>query len=588
MQYTMNHMRTITRLMVLWLCGTTALANNIEVSNAAIVSKNGTEMYAMVQFDISWDNSWRGSGEVGVPFVPYNWDAAWVFIKYRVSGGDWKHAWLNNTGHSAPSGGVIETGLLTAGAEFNVTTNPALGVFLFRNAIGAGDISFSNVQLRWNYGANGVTNEDVVDVVVYAVEMVYVTQDPFYLGSGGTESGCFTNGSFNKDQVWSVTVPPGQGGSGYDWDDPPTVSLSGGGGSEAEAEVSNITLGAVRSITVTNNGYGYFTAPTVTISGGSGSGATATAALGSQGATTFQIIGEGAIDIERASGKLWGTTQNTGFGSTIGPPGTLPAAFPKGYKAFYCMKHEITQQQYVDFLNSLTTVQATARYPNQTTYRHAITVTEGIYGTSLPDVACNYLSWSDVVAILDWMALRPMTELEFEKASKGTALPSANQYPWGTGAPTAATGLSNAGSSDEEPSNSSNSAYNICSPNCYSLSGPIRVGAFAGDATNRETSGASYYGILELSGNVREWVVGVGKETGRNYTGLHGDGLIDVTHGTADVPAWPSGSFPDGIGFRGGDWMNYHAFMQVSDRTVASMPNSRQAYSGGRGVRTAP
>ena len=34
-------------------------------------------------------------------------------------------------------------------------------------------------------------------------------------------------------------------------------------------------------------------------------------------------------------------------------PRTLSAEFPKGYQAFYCMRHEITQQQYVDFLNTL-------------------------------------------------------------------------------------------------------------------------------------------------------------------------------------------------------------------------------------------
>src|SRR5690554_133111 len=33
---------------------------------------------------------------------------------------------------------------------------------------------------------------------------------------------------------------------------------------------------------------------------------------------------------------------------------TITATFPKGYEAFHVMKYEITQQQYVDFLNTLT------------------------------------------------------------------------------------------------------------------------------------------------------------------------------------------------------------------------------------------
>ncbi len=40
---------------------------------------------------------------------------------------------------------------------------------------------------------------------------------------------------------------------------------------------------------------------------------------------------------------------------------SLPAAFPKGYAAFYIMKYEISQEQYVGFLNKLTQTQQTAR-----------------------------------------------------------------------------------------------------------------------------------------------------------------------------------------------------------------------------------
>jgi hypothetical protein len=32
-------------------------------------------------------------------------------------------------------------------------------------------------------------------------------------------------------------------------------------------------------------------------------------------------------------------------------PTTLPAAFPKGYAAFYCMKYEVTMAMYVEYLN---------------------------------------------------------------------------------------------------------------------------------------------------------------------------------------------------------------------------------------------
>ena len=45
--------------------------------------------------------------------------------------------------------------------------------------------------------------------------------------------------------------------------------------------------------------------------------------------------------------------------------------------------------------------------------------------------AMNNLSWADLAAYLDWAALRPMTELEFEKVCRGTMPRVAGEYPWG-------------------------------------------------------------------------------------------------------------------------------------------------------------
>jgi hypothetical protein len=60
-----------------------AIANNIVVSNTTLNGQNtsnGTNSalnFALVQFDLSWDNSWRTAN-------PANWDAAWVFVKFRL------------------------------------------------------------------------------------------------------------------------------------------------------------------------------------------------------------------------------------------------------------------------------------------------------------------------------------------------------------------------------------------------------------------------------------------------------------------------------------------------------------------------
>ena len=55
----------------------------------------------------------------------------------------------------------------------------------------------------------------------------------------------------------------------------------------------------------------------------------------------------------------------------------------------------------------------------------------------------------DGAAYADWSGLRPMTELEFEKACRGNQTPVANEFAWGTASITAATGISNDGAADE-------------------------------------------------------------------------------------------------------------------------------------------
>src|SRR5689334_2843436 len=88
-------------------------ANNILVSNVSLTGQNisagpnNPANFIMVQFTVGWENSWRLST------APANWDAAWVFVKYRINGGDWQHALLNNNGNVAPAGSTIDAGLLT-------------------------------------------------------------------------------------------------------------------------------------------------------------------------------------------------------------------------------------------------------------------------------------------------------------------------------------------------------------------------------------------------------------------------------------------------------------------------------------------
>ena len=55
-------------------------ANNIQVANVSLENQNWVDQYIYIEFDLSWENTWRTSS------VPGNWDAAWVFVKYQIDG----------------------------------------------------------------------------------------------------------------------------------------------------------------------------------------------------------------------------------------------------------------------------------------------------------------------------------------------------------------------------------------------------------------------------------------------------------------------------------------------------------------------
>lgn len=488
--------------------------NNLQVTAATLANNNTFTGTVDIQFDISWENSWRGGA------LP-NWDAAWVFVKYKVSSnGTWRHAYVHNTGHSVPAAAVFDLGLVTPGAAYNVSTNPVVGLFIRRGADGFGNLALTGVSLRWNYGAYGINFIDIAEVRVLAVEMVYVTQGPFAAGSGGSEPGGFTLTTINTPNA--STVPSGTG------------SLGGQAG-------------------------GYAT----------------------------------------------------------GSPAPN-AAFPNGFNAFYCMKYEMSQQAYVDFLNTLSFAQQLSRVTSDPTNapgtgalvvplanRNGIVIaTSGVaftspavYGCDLDgdgmlgepedggDLACPHTNWDDMLAYLDWSGLRPISEYEFEKACRGTTFPLANEFVWGTTTVNttpytlSASGAFNEGIATGYAPATGNAAY---ATTAGTIDGPLRVGVFAahGSNTGRVTSGASYYGIMELGGNLRERIV-IGAVV--TYTGLLGDGMLSSS-GSANTTNWPTGG-----GFnRGGYFGGAVDELRTSHKGGSTPDNSRTAPFGVRGVRNTP
>jgi len=333
-------------------------------------------------------------------------------------------------------------------------------------------------------------------------------------------------------------------------------------------------------------------------------------------------IGDGASANTFNSISVTAASQSGGIpaGTIGGSSVTVPATFPMGYNSFYSMKYEITQQQYVDFLNTLTYDQQVTRqgadpinapgtqaFTAGNGFRNGIEIIESgnnnvlpaVFGCDLTDgipdnvddgqnISANMLSWGDVVAYLDWAALRPMTTLEFEKICRGPEARVAGEYPWGT-TDISAFNSNNIVSTtrnkaDETvPTVSNGSAFYGLGYSHIASFGPSRAGIFARSSTGRSSSGAAYYGVMDMGGNLWERPVEVFTAEGAAFTGNNGDGTLNV-FGNADQTSWPSPTTALGASFKGGDWSSAAIHLRTSQRSNSAAPARHQTY-GGRGVR---
>lgn len=483
-------------------------SNNLSISNVTTTNKDETNNLVSIEFDTSWENSFRDA---------INYDAVWIFIKYRVplsSGGDntWRHVILNGTGHVIPSG-----------FELSLASD-LVGGFLQRDAVGSGDVDLSPVSLRWDYGAqdeslgNAIDDDDVVEVSVFGIEMVYIPESSFFVGSGTTSDvGSFTNGS------WVSGNP---------------IPLS--------------------------------------------------------------ITSEGDLVVSQSSGNLFAVNSTFPIweicsGCTLAD-NSSDTGFPKGFHDFYTMKYETTQGQYADFLNFITSTQATNRFQGMNgSSRYTISGTHPNFSSSTPHRPVNFLSWMDAMAFADWACLRPMTELEFEKMSRGDQTPVSGEN---------ATGTSLYNSADSRDLVSDGTIAESTSGNVLlgdSIDGPLRSGwpgfisLVTPGAGTREDAGASYYGVMDLSGNLWEMCVSI-HDDATGFTGSHGNGSLN-TLGFADNVDWPgyvvSGvTGAGGAGRRGGGFNSLSgADIRISNRANASIGSfsglNRDKRNGFRGVRTA-
>lgn len=199
------------------------------------------------------------------------------------------------------------------------------------------------------------------------------------------------------------------------------------------------------------------------------------------------------------------------------------------------MKYELNQGQYADFLNSISS-EATYERTNfggrdYHLNKGTIKIKDGHYLAEKPNRPMNYITWDDGLAFADWAALRPMTELEFTKASRGSRKPLVNEFPWGT-------------SGTEQLARIINDENNL-----------TFIDGWTEDKLNNENLayfGASFYWVMDLSGSLWERVISVGSPDGRAFMGTHGDGNLDG-RGNATNDDWSQTyKNKNGHGYRGG------------------------------------
>ena len=485
-----------------------------------------------------------------------NYDAVWVFMKYSTDGGiTWNHASMAGSGIN-PAGYVVPS-------NFQIDVpNDQKGFFLHRSDFGSGNIAPTNIQFVWNYAQDGLSTAtaQAANTIhkLFGIEMVYIPSGAFYAGDGNSSADFHLKAGSADNTPWYI-----QNENGFN---------------------------------TTNSG-----------SGG------------------YYYVGTGANG-ENSSGDVF----------------LIQASFPKGYHDFYLMKYELTEGQWVSFFNTLsnaaklnhdiTSSNLGGKNSQGVVNRNTISwnvSNPGSKATTLrPSRPVSYVSWPDVAAFTAWAALRPVTELEYEKAARGKDIGAvADEFVWGSASSTSVTSLDiNPSNNDENGTETIvNSAANLSrnslgftsgdgrvGGSAANQAGPLRAGIFATISGNRINSGAGFYGNMEMSGNLAEPVVTIGRAQGRQFLGTHGNGQLTTLagyEGFAPNTDWPGidGAnasrgvrYTAGIGYRGGDFAtsNVRAF-ETSARTYAAKDADSQScfqrydvscdvFYGGRVGRTAP
>lgn len=657
------------------LCVGTTWGNNVRIiGNVSVEDKdvdNATQI-ATVKIKIGWDNSWRDA---------FNYDAVYVFLKYKVDGVDelWHHAYLMNEGHKVTSGFDYLLSNATGSANLNQ------GMFIYRKDKGFGNAEVE-LELKWLITSNAdrpLKREQFTSGSVFlsamGIETVYIPRGAFR--AGDTKSAyTFENKDITLPASSNVLVPEnivGCESSKPIAQNPPEfavnemndisrdnsnawVGRSDAGDAEwfdywkvtlkAPKKIRSIAIESIeggtpskwqfQGLNVNNNQWQalypkagnndiYADGSDWAVNSHRTYPCTRTLKLekspGDNSYVVFRILiketanppvikniaisEENIIDSVDNSVLIYGprTTMSDRVGLYADDEDTWTGSttdhYPNGYGAFFTMKYEISQEQYVAFLNKLTAAQQRARTigadlesllegqyvfgpdKNKPSARNGIKLASigvndapYVFANDLnprdeysqngdgQTIACNFLNAGDMMAYADWTGLRPLTELEFEKMSRRPYPYPAlrGEYVWNTsGDFTPATGFYG---ETEGKYNERLSGGNINAE--AKLKGPVRSGAFAAGGAGQTDAGASFWGVMDLGGNLAELYYNSNTE-GRAFCGLqdanHGDGKINAS-GAGDVSNvfWPIE--PKAFALRGGSFRDIRERARISDR----------------------
>jgi hypothetical protein len=552
-------MKKISCMLLLALGCLAAHANNVNITNVSIV--NGGSGNVKVKFDVSWDNSWR------VNTGQNNYDGVWVFFKYRKKGTvEWLPLGLLGSNNSSPSNCTIYQ-------TTNYDKVTYRGAMIYRSSNGFGTVNFTNIELgAYNLPYN-------IDVKAFAIEMVYIPrQRSIKIGDG--------NGASESTNAFHFNGGDNRYANVLYFDGIPYLMDIQTDANGFDDDYLNWENG--KQLYLADSGFSYSSAPA-------------------------------------SRNKEWPVMAS-----------------------FWCMKYEISQGAYRDFLNTLTVQQQFTRTAAPTTAAAGTLamVTSGTpvktyikiqvpssgttpaqYGCDANGdgvyngvndgewEACGYLSYPDVAAYLAWSGLAPMTEILYERMCRGFTdgevyEPIFGEFAWGTNQIIATPlTLANPNAANETISNmaASNEAgyanYANTSPkDVYSGGAPLRNGIFSSfSGADRITSGASFFGVMELSGNLQEVCITIGNRTGRLFKGNNGNGYLTAAGNASGSLYWPGNTtntdldqaaycytcevtFGAGTIMRGGHFQSGDAFLRVSDRSQGAGSENRFAYRGGRGV----